>query len=402
MRLSTKLTLTISAILAAVLTLGAWLIWRDLDAWAVERFGDERATPAGHVSFQETQQSVRRTFLVTGAGAILLAAVAMYLAIRRVTSPLDKLTRAAQRFGAGQLDERVPVRADDEVGVLAEAFNRMAASLRSYQDTLEQKVEARSRELEASQRQLLQAGKLASIGELASGLAHELNNPTGIILMRATRLAQEVEQRQLSPEAGEDVEVIKRQVEKISRIVSGLLTFSRRSSSALRPVDINDVAKRTVLLIEDTIGNQGVEVTLALEPTLPRVEADGGQLEQVLLNLINNALDAMPRGGRIAFRTGMAHHSKCGMSVCVEVEDTGAGIPEADLSRVFDPFFTTKEVGQGTGLGLSLSYGIVEEHGGAIDVESRLGEGTCFALYLPVIEPAAAMAQRKKEDPDGK
>jgi len=335
-------------------------------------------------SLREAQQEMRRTFLVTGMGAILMAALAVFLTIRSFTQPLDTLAQAALRLGEGELDQRVGIHTDDEVGLLATAFNRMAQSLQGYQDTLEQKVEERSRELEASQKQLMQAGKLASIGELASGVAHELNNPASIILMRANRLFQEIEQRELSTEAREDVQVIERQVEKISRIVSGLLTFSRRSTSAKREVDYNDVVSRTVLLIEDMARHRGVELELELNPSLPPVEADSAQLEQVMLNLINNALDAMPDGGRISFRSDLVEEPKGGKLVCVEVEDTGGGIAEEHLSRVFDPFFTTKEVGQGTGLGLSISYGIMEEHGGAIRVDSRPGEGTCFKLYLPV------------------
>jgi len=349
-------------------------------------------------SLREAQQEMRRTFVVTGAGAILMAALAVFLTIRSFTRPLDTLAQAARRLGEGELDQRVGIHTDDEVGLLATAFNRMAQSLQGYQDTLEQKVEERSRELEASQKQLMQAGKLASIGELASGVAHELNNPASIILMRANRLSQEIEQRELSTEAREDVQVIERQVEKISRIVSGLLTFSRRSTSAKREVDCNDVVHRTVPLIEDMARHRGVELTLELDASLPLVEADSAQLEQVVLNLINNALDAMPEGGRISFRSGLIEKSGREKWVCVEVEDTGDGIAEEHLSRVFDPFFTTKEVGQGTGLGLSISYGIMEEHGGAIRVDSRSGEGTCFKLYLPVIRKAAEQPSTDKED----
>lgn len=337
-------------------------------------------------SLQEAQESMRRTFLATGGGAILIAGFAIYLVIRQVTRPLGEMTEVAQSFGEGQLEQRIHSRSNDELGLLATAFNRMAQSLQSYHDTLEQKVEERSRDLEASQQQLMQAGKLASIGELASGVAHELNNPAGIILMRATQLAQELDPLVVPKELQEDVEVIKRQVEKISRIVSGLLTFSRQSSTALKEVDLNEVVRRTVLLIEEIIRNRGVELVLQLSPALPHVKADSAQIEQVLLNLINNALDAMPNGGEITFRTGLVDEPTRGRSVMVEVTDTGTGIPEDHLQRVFDPFFTTKEVGQGTGLGLSISYGIIEEHRGSITVDSQSGDGTCFTLSLPVEE----------------
>ncbi|MEW6749649.1 MAG: ATP-binding protein [Candidatus Latescibacterota bacterium] len=237
-----------------------------------------------------------------------------------------------------------------------------------------------------SQRRLMQAGKLASIGELASGVAHELNNPAGIILMRLARLAQEAESAGMSPEAREDIQVIRRQVEKISRIVAGLVAFSGRSSSALRPTEVNGIVRRTALLVEDLARTRRVEVCLELGASLPSVWADSAQIEQVLLNLTNNALDAMPDGGQLTFRTRPAEHPRCGRAVSIEVADTGTGIAAEHLPRIFDPFFTTKEVGKGTGLGLSISYGIMQEHGGSIEVDSRPGEGTSFTLFVPVIQ----------------
>ena len=338
------------------------------------------------LSYEQVRLNMRRTFVLVGLWTIVGVALAVYFAVRRVTRPLGELTRVAQRLGGGQLDQRIQFQANDEVGHLAATFNRMAASLQTYQDTLEQKVEERTRELEHSQRQLLQAAKLASVGELASGIAHELNNPAGIILMRTARLAQEIEQCQLSEEASEDVEAIQRQVKKISRIVSGLLTFSRRSNAELKPMSLNDLLRRTVALIEDLIRNRKVEVVLDLSDGLPRVEADSAQIEQVLLNLINNALDAMPKGGKLTFSSRLVESREHGKAVAIGVADSGCGIPGEELSRIFDPFFTTKEAGQGTGLGLSISYGIIEEHGGSIEVESRPDQGTCFTIYLPVVE----------------
>ncbi len=375
MSLGTKITLASLVILAVMLSLGTLLIWQKVGvlSW---------------VSREPIRADLVRTFLLVGTWTVLGAAGAVYFAVRRLTRSLENLTGMAQRLGEGHLDQRLEVRSNDEIGRLAATFNQMAASLQSYQDTLEQKVEERTRELAHSQQQLLQAAKLASVGELAGGVAHEINNPAGIILMRAARLAQEVGRGRSSAEAQEDLSAIQRQVEKISRIVAALLAFSRQSKPELRPVDLNELVRRTVSLLEDLIRNRGIDLLLDLAPALPQVQADGSRIEQVLLNLTNNALDAMPQGGRLSFRTAPVGRPQDDPAVAVAVSDTGTGISAEDLSRIFDPFFTTKEVGQGTGLGLSVSYGIIEEHGGTIQVDSQPGVGSCFTLLLPVLRPA--------------
>jgi two-component system NtrC family sensor kinase len=376
MSLGTRIILASLSILAVMLGLGTLLIWYRMGVLSWTFHAPMRA-------------DVLRTFALVGAWTVLGAAGAVYLAFRRLSRSLAELTAMAQRLGEGHLDQRLEVRSRDEIGRLAATFNQMAASLQSYQDTLEQKVEERTRELDRSQQQLLQAAKLASVGELAGGVAHEINNPAGIILMRASRLAQEAAgEGRLSPEDREDLAVIQRQVEKISRIVAALLAFSRQSMSELRPVDLNGVVRRTASLLEDLIRNRGISLRLELAPSLPPVRADSSRIEQVLLNLTNNALDAMPHGGELSFRTAVAAPGADGERVTVAVADTGCGIPAENLPRIFDPFFTTKDVGQGTGLGLSISYGIVEEHGGTFAVESLPGSGSCFRFALPVL-PAA-------------
>jgi two-component system NtrC family sensor kinase len=349
LRLGPKITVVTVLLLAVNLLLDLWLLWDKINA----RHSPEDNLPAA--------------FLAVGVWTILSTAYAVYLAGRRLTRPLGELTAMAHKLGEGRLAERIHFRTRDEIGELAGTFNQMAASLQSYQDTLEQKVEERTRELKHSQRQLLQATKLASVGELAGGVAHQINNPAGIILMRAGRLAQEIGQRHLSGEAQEDVQVIQRQVEKIRSIVSALVKFARQLPTELRPTDLNGVVRRAV------------EVVLDLQE-LPQVAADGAQLEQVLINLVNNALDAMPTGGTLIFATRSGPPG-----VSLAVADTGSGIPAEHLPRLFDPFFTTKEVGQGTGLGLAISYGIVQEHGGAIEVESEPGRGSRFTLCLPAL-----------------
>jgi len=362
--LRTKITLAVSLIVLTVLSVGGLLIWEKLGSWELQR-----------------------SFLLLGLWTMGGVAFSVYFAIRILTQPLSDLTSMAQQLGAGRLDHRMHIESDGEIGQLSLAFDNMADSLQAAQGTLEQKVVERTRALEHSQQQLLQAAKLASIGELAGGVAHEINNPASIILMRIASLEEELGSLELPNETTEDVAVIGRQVEKISRIVSGLLTFSRRSTAELRPLDVNDVVHRTVHLMEDLVRSRGVELKLDLAGALPHTRGDNSQIEQVLLNLVNNALDAMPQGGRITFITRVTGGDDSrSPAVTLSVLDTGSGIAPEHLDRVFDPFFTTKEPGEGTGLGLSVSYGIVEQHGGVIEVSSQPGIGTRFDLRLPVVE----------------
>lgn len=364
MRLGPKITLVTVLLLVANLLLDLWLLWDKIIT---------RPTP---------EDNLPAAFLAVGIWTILSTAYAVYFAVRRLTRPLGELTEMAHKLGEGRLEERIHFQTRDEIGELAGTFNQMAASLQSYQDTLEQKVEERTRALKYSQRQLLQATKLASVGELAGGVAHQINNPAGIILMRAGRLGQEIGQHHLSGEAQEDVQVIQRQVEKIHSIVSALVKFARQMPTELHPTDLNNVVRRAVSLIEELARNRGVEVVLDLQE-LPSAAADSAQLEQVLINLVNNALDAMPEGGTLTFATRGDPPG-----VTLAVADTGSGIAAQHLPRLFDPFFTTKEVGQGTGLGLAISYGIVQEHRGTIEVESELGKGSRFTLCLPALPVA--------------
>ncbi len=366
MRLGTKITLVTVLLLVVNLLLDLWLLWDKINT---------RSAP---------DDNLPAAFLAVGAWTILSTAYAVYFAVRRLTRPLGELTKMAHDLGEGRLEERIQFQTRDEIGELAGTFNQMAASLQSYQDTLEQKVEERTRELKHSQRQLLQATKLASVGELAGGVAHQINNPTGIILMRVDRLAQEVAQHVLSGEAQEDVQVIQRQVEKIHSVVSALVKFSRQMPTELRPTELNSVVRRAVALVEDLARNRGVKVILDLQE-LPKVAADSAQLEQVLVNLVNNGLDAMPRGGTLTFTTRQGCRAGDQQGVALAVADTGTGIPAEHLPRLFDPFFTTTGVGQGTGLGLSISYGIVQEHGGTIEVDSEPGRGSRFTICLPAL-----------------
>ncbi len=230
--------------------------------------------------------------------------------------------------------------------------------------------------------QLIQSSKLASLGELVGGIAHEINNPAGIILMRAASLMRAAKEEDCPPEVIEDIEVIQRQCEKVAQITSGLLAFSRESPFDPQAADANVTVRSAIELIENVIKNRKIEIRVDLDADLPIAEFDTTRIEQVMLNLINNAMDAMPEGGRLTVRTESVSEGSLRW-VRISVEDDGTGIPREHMDRLFDPFFTTKEVGKGTGLGLAISYGIVQEHGGRLEVESEPEKGSAFHVYLP-------------------
>jgi len=236
-------------------------------------------------------------------------------------------------------------------------------------------------ELSRTQAQLVHSEKLASMGVLAGGVAHEINNPLMVILGRTELTLMEEE---LPGELRRNLETIRVETERIGEIVQGLLTFSRKSrQEKIETVDLNEVLERTLLLSEHQLTLGNVQVVKELDPELAAIQVNPGQLQQVFMNLIINAHHAMPNGGQLTVRTGPVPQHR----IFIEIEDTGCGIAESDLNRVFDPFFTTKEEGKGTGLGLSVSRNIIENHGGLIGVESTVGLGTLFRVVLPEVPP---------------
>jgi signal transduction histidine kinase len=278
-----------------------------------------------------------------GAGRELVAETAAVFAVHIVVG-----------IGLGFLVYRVPVRA----------------------------LEAAIRELEATQAQLLHANKLAAMGEVYAGLAHEVNNPLGVMLARTQLLRASAEERGLDPEAAKDLEVIERNGTRIAEIVRGLLAFSRRSELVLRRASLRDVVREVVTLVEKPFARDGVRLEIHLAADLPAILASPEHLQQVFLNLFTNARDAMPGGGVIRVRTGAREGG-----VAAEVEDSGPGLAPEVRQRLFEPFFTTKEGGRGTGLGLSVSYGIVKAHGGELEAGNAAGGGALFRLTLPVAPP---------------
>ncbi len=236
-------------------------------------------------------------------------------------------------------------------------------------------------ELQETQQQLAQAAKLASVGELAGGMAHEINSPITSILALTTHLAEGKSAATLAPAQRQSLRVIAQQAQRVSTVVKNLLTFSRRSQLQLSRVDVADLLETATSLVEYRFANGAVHLCREIEADLPPIVGDAGRLTEVFVNLLNNALDAMPDGGTLTVRASPNAEPQGG--VRVEVADGGCGILPQDLPRIFDPFFTTKEPGRGTGLGLSISHGIVKDHGGTIHARSSPGAGATLIVILP-------------------
>jgi two-component system NtrC family sensor kinase len=334
-------------------------------------------------------------------GFVVLAAVAVSLFVHRlVYRPLRDLAAGARRVASGDLAHSIPVRAEDEFGALAGTFNGMTAALRATEDelresahALECKVEERTAELRRAQAEAVRGEKLASVGLLASGVAHELNNPLTGVLTFSSLLRQAMPD---GSQEAEDLDVVIRETKRCASIIRRLLDFARDKPPEKTYADLNAIVEETVRIVENPAHLHDIAIVQELDPALPAVWADPNQIKQVVMNLVVNAQHAIDEKGRIVIRTRCIVPAGSGDTPMVElsIADTGCGIPPENLKRIFDPFFTTKS-GKGTGLGLSVSHGIVEAHGGAIAVESEPGRGSTFRVVLPLVRPAdAAQAER--------
>ena len=229
--------------------------------------------------------------------------------------------------------------------------------------------------------ELIHAEKLATIGEMLAGLAHEINNPLSIMMSKVRLILKELQEVNPKTELVQDLLVIDRNISRMGGIVRSLLTFARKSSCEPAPLNLNTVISESLTLVEQPFAKMNIFFEHAPDPSLPQTWGDSNQLQQVFLNLWSNARDAMQQGGKISVRTFSVNHE--GLWVCAEVRDSGQGIPPEIIGRIFDPFFTTKGTREGAGLGLAVSYGIVKSHGGSIQVESRPAQGATFTLKFP-------------------
>ena len=335
------------------------------------------------------------TIALLSLGFVIAAALAVgYLVHRLVYLPLRDLSSGARRIAAGNLDQPIPVRNGDEFGELAGTFNTMTSALRGSQaelresaHALERKVEERTAQLRLAQAEAVRGEKLASVGLLASGVAHELNNPLTGVLTFSSLL------RQAMPEGSQeadDLDVVIRETKRCASIIRRLLDFARDKPPEKTFADLNQVAADTVRIVERPANLHDIAIGLELDPELPQVWMDPNQIKQVVMNLLVNAQHAIEDKGSIVIRTRRVPPSGGAVPMVeLAVSDTGGGIPPENLQRIFDPFFTTKS-GKGTGLGLSVSHGIIEAHGGAISVESEVGRGSTFRFTLPLVQPTTS------------
>jgi two-component system NtrC family sensor kinase len=288
----------------------------------------------------------------------------------------------------GDFDTPIDIKSKDEMGLLARTFNSMSQDILRYQEhmedwtrSLQEEVDKKTAEIVNAQEQIVNAEKLASLGRMAAGVAHELNSPlTGVVTFAHLMRDRTPPDRKQDLE---DLDTIIEQAERCTKIIKGMLGFARKGTSETMETDVNSLLEETVAMVRNQVKVQNIDISMEPAEGLPQLHIDPNQLQQVFLNLITNAADAMGERGRITIATRLSGEEP-ERTVEIEITDTGPGIYPNNLDKIFEPFFTTKPVGKGTGLGLPVSYGIVKKHDGDIVVKSKVGEGTSFFVRLPV------------------
>jgi signal transduction histidine kinase len=337
---------------------------------------------------QYVTESVIRA--VAGGVGILLWCAASYLLLGYllVLQPVRALVAEARRIGNGQFETRCAARRSDELGELAGEMNHMAELLGQHQAELDRETNARLQALN----QLRHADRLATAGKLASGIAHELGTPLNVVMGRAKLIRND---QKIREEARRNGQIIEDQAARMTAIIRQLLDFARARESKRVHANARELVERVVRLLQPLAEKQNSTLAFGQLEMDARIDVDAGQLEQVLTNLTVNALQALQTGGlvRFAVYSREAPHEQDGSTgkyVVIEVDDSGPGMAPQVMARVFEPFFTTKEVGEGTGLGLSVAYGIVQEHGGFFTVDSAPGRGSRFCVHLPASDDGNA------------
>jgi two-component system NtrC family sensor kinase len=363
-------------------------------------------------SLDDIDQSMQTNAITMAAysmGFIIIASLCVGFFVHRlVYVPLRDLETGARRLSTGDLEQTIPVRSDDELGQLAASFNAMTVALRDSHSqlrdwgrTLEQKVAKRTQELRIAEAETARTEKLASVGLLAAGIAHELNNPLTGVLTFTTLLRKKMPDGSAD---AEDLDLVIRETKRCATIIRRLLDFAREKAPEKKFTDLNQVIEDTARIIERPASFRDIEIAMDLDRNLPPVWVDADLIKQVIMNMLVNAQHAIEHEGNITVRSRRLPEPMApepGMEpvpmVEISIIDTGCGIPEKNLKRIFDPFFTSKEVGKGTGLGLSVSHGIVKAHGGVIEVESTVGKGSTFRIFLP-LEPPAGEAESSRSN----
>ncbi len=345
----------------------------------------------------DLHESSRQMLAYTIVAVVLISGITFLFVWRVVARPVRALTTGTERLSRGELGYQIKTGSADELGQLATSFNLMSLQLEkanqeitSWARTLEERVEEKGRELQSAHEQVLQVEKMASLGKLAAVVAHEVNNPLSGILTYSKLLKKWLDSLEMPEsrrkEMRECLDIIESESRRCGEMVKNLLTFSRARPMNFEWANLNQVVERAAKLVAHKLELGNVQVQLELASDLPSVQCDPAQIEQVLLALIMNAHDAMPRGGNLWLLTRSLPQSQ---QIEIQVRDDGVGIPPEVLPKLFEPFFTTKESSKGVGLGLAIARTIVERHRGQIEVESELGKGTTFYIFLPVNATAA-------------
>ncbi|HUK25020.1 MAG TPA: ATP-binding protein [Terriglobales bacterium] len=355
-------------------------------------------------------QSSNRMLAYTIAGMLFIGVLSWLFVWWEVGKPIQALKKGTERLAEGDLGYQLEVQSGDEVGELAHSFNGMSRQLHAANEevvawtrTLEDRVERNTRELKRAHEHVLHTEKMASIGKMAAVVAHEINNPLSGILTYAKLLHKWIDRGTVEGEKRQEalqcLDLIAGESRRCGDLVRNLLTFSRTSPMNPEPTDLNAVVDRCLRLVQHQLEMSAVELHRDLAGNLPPVHCDPAQIEQVLLALVMNAIDAMPHGGNLWLQTRLYGEPATRQRISAEaaageielkVRDDGVGIPPEVMPQIFEPFLTTKE-NHGVGLGLAISRSIVERHGGQISVQSEVGRGTCFCIRLPLQAlPAAA------------
>lgn len=338
----------------------------------------------------------RHELLLDMLGIGLVLALCGMLVWVLVHEPVGALMEGTRRFAAGQLHYRIPVRSRDEIGALADSFNHMGAELQAaheekarWTETLERRIEEKTAQVHQAVERMAEMQRLASLGKLAAAVAHEINNPLSGVLTYAKLLSRRLARGGTAPgpaaesaagaEQREWLQIIESETLRCGLLVKNLLTFARQVPMRVEEADINRILERCLRLIQHQLKLQNIEWHFQPEAALP-VVCDTGRIQQAVLAILVNAMEAMPRGGLLQ----VSARALSAQQVEVEIADNGPGIPPDILPHIFEPFFTTKPEGQGIGMGLSVAYGIVQQHGGEIGAESKAGHGTRFRITLPV------------------
>ena len=342
----------------------------------------------------DLRNRVMGTFAVLAGLCIFFLLTLLAFIAANITRPLGVMVEATDKIAKGDLDHRVDIDRRDEIGQLAGSFNRMTEDLKRANEgltqwgrVLEKRVEERARELQTMQAVMIQSEKLASLGKMAAGVAHEINNPLTSILIQTHLLLETCEPGNPSLE---NLTLIADETSRCAEIVKGLLEFARMTPAQPTKADVNDIIERSIQLLEKQASVRNIKIVKALDLSLPSIDLDKNKMQQVFSNLIINACDAMAGGGTLTITSQLGLNRR---QIEILFADTGVGIPEENFHKLFDPFFTTKSAG--TGLGLAVSYGIIQQRGGKIGVRSEVGQGSVFIVILPLDQQSEETSQEE-------